>query len=334
MKRRSEPEAADSIDDYAAKYGHLDLFRDVDMVAVAHLLEACEEIGVHAGQTVLEEGGANDSIYVILDGSLEVRLGSTDSAPLVTLGIGDCAGELSILNRLSVSALVLAPQASRLLVIRDELMWSLIGNSHEFACNLLKILSGRVREDNHRLQISLNAQEHFARASRVDALTGLYNRRWLDEILARQCRRCESDGTALSLILIDIDHFKRINDRCGHLVGDDALKTVAGYLRQSTRPIDLAARFGGEEFAILLYGIGIAEAADIGERIRLDIEQADILASFGDMTLTVSLGIAELDGCENPQELLQRADRALYDAKDQGRNCAVTAPGLAQADFV
>ena len=94
---------------------------------------------------------------------------------------------MSILSRLNVSAYVIAAEPSRLLVIRDEHVWSFIGISHEFACNLLRTLSGRVRDNNTRLQVSMHAQAHYARASRVDSLTGLHNRRWLDEVLERQC---------------------------------------------------------------------------------------------------------------------------------------------------
>jgi len=326
MELRLPREAA--VADFENRYGHLALFQGVDMVSVEHLLALCEEIDVAAGATVLEEGTCNDAIYIILDGALNVRLGATNARPLLQLGIGACVGELSILSRLNVSAYVNAAEDSRLLVIREEIVWLLIGGSHEFACNLLKTLSGRVRDDNTRLQSSLNAQARYAHASRVDALTGLFNRRWLDEVLDRQCRRCAADGTPLSLILIDIDHFKSVNDRFGHLAGDEALKVVAGHLRRSVRPVDLAARFGGEEFAMLLCGIDLDGAAEIGERIRQDLEGAEIFGAPGDPRVTVSLGISELQAFETPLQLLEKADRALYEAKRLGRNRVVTAPEL------
>lgn len=324
MVPRTPSEASGQSIDYAAKYGGLSLFEGVDLAAVGHLLAVCEEIEVAAGETVLEQGTANDSIYIVLSGGLNVRLGPESAGSLLHLGEGACVGELSILSRVSVSAYVIASEDSRLLVIRENDVWSFIGSSHEFACNLLRTLSGRVRDNNTRLQVSMRAQAHYARTSRIDALTGLFNRRWLDEVLDRQCRRCTEDGKALSLILIDIDHFKRVNDRYGHLYGDEVLKTVAHHLCESTRPLDLAARFGGEEFALVLYGIDLRGAVEIAEGIRKDIAAASILEPDAGMNLTVSLGVAQLQAFEQPMELLQNADRALYEAKHLGRNRVVT----------
>ncbi len=328
MRDRSIPANGPVGGSYAARYGHLDLFHDVDLDAISELLDTAQEIDIPAGHTVLEEGAFNDAIHIILDGELDVRLGAVNAAPLLSLGVGACVGELSILSQLNVSAYVVAVRESHLLVIQDDLLWSIIGASHEFAGNLLKVLSGRVRDNNNRLTVSINAQERFARASRVDSITGLFNRHWLDEVLERQRSRCAAEGRTFSLILIDIDHFKRINDRYGHLVGDDALKTIASHLHNCTRPIDLAARFGGDEFAVLLPGVGISEAKFIGERMRAEIEQDDVLCSFGGLRLTVSLGIAELDTHDSAQDLLYKADRALYEAKHRGRNCAVSASEL------
>lgn len=321
----------DPATDLAERIGHLSLFQGVDLVAAAHLLTQCEEVVVAAGETILEEGTRNDAIYVVLDGSLNVRLGATNSAPLLELGVGACVGELSILSRLNVSAYVIAAQDSKLLVIPDEQVWALIGSSHPFACNLLKTLSGRVRDDNTRLQASLSAQARYAHASRVDALTGLFNRRSLDEALERHVRRSAAEGNALVLILIDIDHFKKVNDQFGHLVGDEALKTVAALLRKNTRPMDMAARFGGEEFAVLLVGTDIDGAADIGERIRQDIEQAQLSDGEEKISLAISLGIAQLQEFERPIDLLESADRALYEAKRLGRNRVVVATQLSHA---
>lgn len=322
---RTSDDVSGPRDDCASKYGHLALFEDVDLDAVSHLFEVCEEIEVEYGATVLAQGAPNDSIFIVLEGALTVRLGTANAESLLHLGVGACVGELSILSRVCASAHVVAAERSRLLVIRESEVWSFIGSSHEFACNLLRTLSGRVRDDNTRLQKSMHAQAHYARTSRMDALTGLFNRRWLDEVLDRQCRRCAEDATTMSLILVDIDHFKQVNDRFGHLFGDEALKAVASHLCMSTRPLDLAARFGGEEFAVLLHGIDLRGAVEVAERIRHDIAAADILGADAGMELTVSMGVAQLQEFEQPMALLENADRALYEAKHLGRNRVVTA---------
>jgi CRP-like cAMP-binding protein len=129
------------------KYGDLDLFNGVDMPSIAELLDASEEIEIPKGHIVLEEGAFNDALYLLLEGELDVRLGGINAATLLTLGIGGCVGELSILSQLNVSAYVVA--VARLLDIRGSQLWSITGTSHELSRNLLKVLSGRVGDNNN-----------------------------------------------------------------------------------------------------------------------------------------------------------------------------------------
>ena len=307
-------------------FSYVPLFAGVDIRSVHEILAECGEVLVDAGDVVLEAGADNETVFVVLDGSVLVHLGQEPTSPALELGRGECVGELSILNRLQVSARVAAQVRTRLLVLPAEQLWSLVNNSHEFACNLLRVLSGRVRDANQRLLASVIVQERFARASRIDALTGLYNRRWLDEILTRQCRRCSGDGTSLCLILCDIDHFKQINDEYGHIVGDDVLRAVGECLNNSVRPTDLAARFGGEEFAILLHDIELLGAAEIAERIRRDIEMLMVPGDGRLGSISASFGVAELAASDDPMGLLNDADRALYHAKRYGRNRVVSFP--------
>jgi diguanylate cyclase (GGDEF)-like protein len=312
-----------TIDHILEEVATLDLFRDVDLVSIKHLLDHCELTHVEAGATVLEKGDQNRAIFQIIAGKLQVRLREGNEIALVPLGRGACAGELSILSRLDVSAQVVALEETRLLVIPEELVWAMINGSHEFSRNLLQVLAGRVRDSNHRLCVSVNAQEQHARASRIDALTGTYNRRGLDEILERECRRCQRDQVLLVAMLIDVDHFKSVNDRYGHLIGDEVLCAVAERLGYALSPTDLLARFGGEEFVILLLGRAMPEAKKIADRLRREIERTPILTSSGPIEMTVSIGVTCLEGGDGPRDLLGRADVALYRAKQSGRNSTV-----------
>ena len=167
-------------------------------------------------------------------------------------------------------------------------------------------------------------EERIRQLSRTDALTGLYNRRAYDQELAREWRRVQRNGAALSVLLIDADHFKSINDQHGHAVGDRVLQALAALIQRSAREIDVAARIGGEEFAVLLSDTGATSALNVAERIRSQIAQSDTMTVTG---VTVSIGVATLAAEESAASLQHRADQALYMAKSQGRNRVVSAPG-------
>lgn len=166
--------------------------------------------------------------------------------------------------------------------------------------------------------------------ARRDALTGIYNRRHFDEAFAKQFAEAVMDGNQLSLAYLDLDNFKTINDQYGHPVGDEILKRVAAEVQTLVRQNDLFARYGGEEFVLLLPAIGPEPAAQILTRIRAAVEAlAHPLASGQMLGITLSAGVASYTGgprkYENPRALMQAADRALYQAKQNGRNCVVSA---------
>ena len=302
------------------RYRELALFRGVDLMSVGHLLAACHETRFAAGDIILDRGEQNACLYQLISGQLEVKLHENSTSPVIHLTAGACVGELSILSGVDASAKVVARSACELLVIPEDIVWSFTNSSHEFASNLLDVLAGRVRADNQRLIASIDAKEHYKRASRVDALTGLFNRAWFDDVLMRHCERAQRENVALSAIFIDIDHFKSINDRHGHLVGDQTLRTVAERLQQGIRSIDLAARYGGEEFVLLLYGINLSEAREIAERLRREINQVSISVGRDQLKLSFSAGVAQLMQNEKPTEFVSAADAAMYRAKNSGRN--------------
>lgn len=150
-----------------------------------------------------------------------------------------------------------------------------------------------------------------------DPLTQLYNRRAFDEqftlLFAESC----ITHNPSCVIMADIDHFKQINDRFGHLRGDDVLKAVAAILIENTRIKDICARWGGEEFVLVLPSTSLSQAIDIAERIRSTIEK---LIQFDDISVTCSFGIGEKESGEKIHGFLERVDQKLYMAKQEGRN--------------
>jgi diguanylate cyclase (GGDEF)-like protein len=193
----------------------------------------------------------------------------------------------------------------------------------------LKQVNRSLEQASSQLQ---EANRHLTRLSTLDGLTGIANRRMFDQTLEIEWRRARLMGTHLSLILVDIDHFKRLNDAAGHQVGDDCLKLVASELANAgRRATDLVARFGGEEFALILPGTDPFQAAQLAESARLGVEKLRIRPSNqpAGASLTISLGIASAIGdlFPSPEALVGAADGALYAAKHQGRNRIVSHAG-------
>ena len=163
--------------------------------------------------------------------------------------------------------------------------------------------------------------EQLRQSAATDGLTGIANRRAFDITLDRYLARAVSTFEPVSLVLLDIDHFKPLNDEHGHQTGDDILRQVAALLGETARTIDVPARYGGEEFAVVLPECDAVEAAMVAERLRRAIEQADLIVK-----ITVSAGVATFpEHGATPEALIRAADDALYSAKDAGRNRVVAA---------
>jgi two-component system cell cycle response regulator len=155
-----------------------------------------------------------------------------------------------------------------------------------------------------------------------DALTRLWNRAAIHDILRTEIARCQRESASLGVILVDLDHFKVVNDTYGHQMGDEALRETARTLRESTRPYDAVGRIGGEEFLLVLPGCDQMNAASHAERLRVSIERLSMDVPGGALRITASLGVTVFrDGSASDSDsLVQAADEALYRAKREGRN--------------
>lgn len=171
-------------------------------------------------------------------------------------------------------------------------------------------LSHRVREQNRQL----------GTISRTDGLTGLLNRTYWERAVSAELKRHRRHGGPTALMMLDIDNFKPVNDRYGHLAGDEVIQNVAALLHAALREQDVPGRYGGDEFGILLPDTDLAGAAAIAERMRSQVAAADMQSAAG-IRCTVSIGIALADGpADEVRQWIARADRALYRAKTLGRN--------------
>jgi diguanylate cyclase len=176
----------------------------------------------------------------------------------------------------------------------------------------------------HRIQLQNRRLDHMLRTER---LSGLATRQHWEEAVQREFERCRRTGAAAGIILIDLDNFKAINDRFGHLIGDEVIRQTGEILRKVLRPADVACRYGGDEFSVLVPETGMTGAAIAAARIREALERL-VIASNPGVHCTASLGISEIGPTvANPLEAIDQADQALYRAKEAGRNRLHLHPG-------
>lgn len=180
----------------------------------------------------------------------------------------------------------------------------------------------RLTEQNEELQ---RANEVLAQLSITDGLTKLHNHRFFQDHLTREIKRVSRTGEPLSMLLMDLDDFKRLNDRHGHAAGDEVLMNIAGQMNANVRETDLLARYGGEEFVILTPNTDLHGAVALAEKIRMSVETTSqiIDESMRPIRVTISCGVAQYDG--DRKRFFQAADRALYRAKAEGKNCVIAA---------
>lgn len=183
----------------------------------------------------------------------------------------------------------------------------------------------QIRRKRYQDRLRLNYEQSLSMAL-TDSLTGLFNRRYLNAHLGRVLQRIEETRKPVSAILFDIDHFKKVNDTHGHMIGDEVLKEVSERIRRNLRNFDMVARFGGEEFIIVMPDAPVDAAALVAERLRLRIadEPFQVSGPAGTLNVTVSLGVTTTDDpAIRPEEFIRKADVALYEAKGMGRNRVV-----------
>ena len=210
----------------------------------------------------------------------------------------------------------------------DEVLRGLRGGAHDYLrkpfepAELVARVGAAVRvkklqDELHRRNDELNE------LSRTDLLTGLSNRRHLDEQLSKHLSTARRHGHELGVLLLDLDHFKQVNDTYGHLTGDSVLTEFARRLQASLRVGDIAGRWGGEEFLVILPHTGLAGAHEVGDKVRAMTASRPFTGAAGDsIRVTVSGGCAEAPA-DHAEDLVHRADTGLYEAKEQGRNCII-----------
>jgi len=301
----------------------LGLFRGLDIPTARKYLNDAEHHLLPKGEILLSPRSENNDLYVVLSGLLSVHLDSPNSDLIATINVGECAGEMSLFDAGTPSAYVIAADDSRILKMSGKMVWDMIDHCEGFAKNFLHLASSRMRTSNLSMANSRRIQQHYEDRANIDALTRLYNRRWIDQNFPQELEACIADKIPSCLMMLDIDYFKKYNDKNGHLAGDACLRAVAEAIRISIRPSDMLGRFGGEEFVILLPDTDLATSEGIAKRIKDEIEKAEITGNRleGLPSVTISIGVTETKPGAIYEDVFKAADAALYKAKNSGRNC-------------
>lgn len=297
------------------------LFKGVEIASIQSELNDSRVQAIEPGQVLLDPKHINTHIYILLHGELLVCLEPKITHPLLRLGVGDCVGELSIIDASAPSAYVVASVPTHLLVISKPVLWRMLAVQQVMALNLLHVLARRIRENNTVLLGSLELQRQYRSKAETDALTGLHNRAWFEEVFPKQLELCERTGQQVSLLMVDLDHFKKVNDTYGHTVGDEVLRHMGYLLRHNLRSTDLCARYGGEEMIVLMPGTELVHAHLTAERLRESVAATPLKLEDGrELEIHLSGGIAQWQPGVRLSDLIRSADQALYKAKDAGRN--------------
>ncbi len=299
-----------------------ELFKETELGIIAPLIRDCPVQEAKKDEILIKAGEPNLNLYLILSGQFKVNLNSGDTDPVAILGTGQSIGEISIFDHQPTSAEIIADTDSRVLVLDENILWFLVNQSHTIAYNLLSVLAQRMRYGNSVINTIKSLLIKYEHTSTVDPLTGLFNRRWLDDMMTRVMQRCSTSNQPLSAFMIDIDFFKQYNDEHGHIAGDDALRIISYLILQNLRPEDMVARYGGDELFALLPRQDLAIAKHVAERLGNKVCKTEIKHSDGTVlpALTISIGVAKMKDNDSPENLINAADNALYRAKHSGRN--------------
>ena len=298
------------------------LFASLSRQELLPYLRACSVRILEDGETLLQRGVENRDMYLILSGYCRVLLPFDTRHSITKLGPGQSVGEISFIDHKPATAQVVAKGKTRVLRMSAQVCRQLIEDHPQVAWNLMLMLASRIRNSDALLSAFKGTAALHRHNAHVDPLTCLHNRRWLAVMLPRIMQRHIQNSNPLSILMIDVDHFKSFNDTHGHPAGDAALQKVAEVLTAKLRPEDIIIRYGGEEILAVLPCTDTQEAWQVAERLRIAIQRTTIAlpGQNREAKLTISIGLAGMQAKQTPKQLVTAADKALYQAKEGGRD--------------
>jgi diguanylate cyclase (GGDEF)-like protein len=292
-------------------------------------------IEIDEGETLFREGDAGHELYIVKSGRIRVAISLPDGREkdITEFMPGDFFGEMSIFENAPRSASCYAGKNSILYSLRGSDFFRLMRDCPSVAIRIMyrmsNITTRRLRSTGEFLSDMVLWGERARKRAITDELTGVYNRHFLEEALENQFRRARESGSPLSVVMVDLDHFRSINEEYGHEVGDEILVSAVRVFRDHLREGDIAARYGGDEFVFLLPHTSLDQARRIAQLICRELRSLQISCRDSDVEwvrVTTSQGVASYpDHGDDVSCIMKRADNALYRAKELGRNRVICA---------
>ena len=284
---------------------------------------------VPAGQVLFSEGDEGRELYIVESGTIvtKVRLPDGSEREITRFSAGDFFGEMSIFENAPRSATCYIEKDTTMYLLDKNEFSGLVEKHPEIAAKImfrmLNITTRRLRDTSEFHSDMVRWGEDARKRAITDELTGAYNRRFLDDAFVDYFDEARKSGRALSLVMVDLDFFRDINESYGHDMGDRVILAVVRVFRKHLREKDILARYGGDEFTLVMPDTDDRAAFEVADGIRKDVENLDILSSLDGPVrrVTTSQGIATYPSdARDLQGLREMADQALYRAKDDGRN--------------
>jgi diguanylate cyclase (GGDEF)-like protein len=307
----------------------VDIFSQLTPEEIETIVECMHPLDIEAKTTIFQEGEEGRQLYIVESGkvAISIRLPNGAEREIVEFRSGDFFGEMSIFENAPRSASCSTKEKSRLLAMDDSDFFKLI-TEHPYTAikimfRMLNSITQRLRNTSEFLSDMVRWGETARKRAITDELTGAYNRRYLDEALTDQFESSKRDGSPFTLIMIDLDFFRDINESYGHAKGDEVILAVVQVFRSRLRKSDILARYGGDEFSVIMPNTTLEKAKVIAEAICRDVRQLEILKGMPDsiQKVTTSQGLSCYpENADSLEALRESADQALYKAKEAGRD--------------
>ncbi len=298
----------------------------------AMILHHFDFVEIGGNRTLFREGDKGNELFIIKSGKVRtsISLSGGEEKDIASFTSGDFFGEMSIFDDEPRSATCRTVEKTELVILKGESLFEMIETNPEISIKImyrmLNITTRRLRDTGEFLSDMVQWGEEARKRTITDELTGVYNRRFLEESFTQIFESARRNSKPLSMVMADLDDFRQINEIYGHEKGDRVILEVVGIFRRHLRDTDILARYGGDEFTVLMPDTDLDAAMEISERIRSDVERLDLLndpagVSHSMHRVTASQGLACYpDTADSGESLKESADRALYKAKESGRN--------------
>lgn len=310
----------------------INLFLSLSGQEFDHIVRRFHPVEVEAGQTLFKEGDRGNELFIVKSGkvAISVRLRNGLEQEIVEFCSGEFFGEMSIFEKAPRSATCYTKEKSSLLTLYARDFFQLMKHHPNAAIKImygmLNTTTQRLRDTDEFLSDMVLWGERARKRAITDELTGVYNRRFLDDALEDLFRTSKEKKKPLSFVMVDLDYFREINEAYGHQAGDRVIIEAVSVFRKHLRRNDIIARYGGDEFTFILPETAAEEARQIAENICREMKDLALLKEYGGSItqITTSQGIACFpEHARDPASLHALADQALYRAKKEGRNRVV-----------